>query len=171
MKHLLQESIFICLLKCLLFQEVAIEKAIRRSILNASYDNTERPSNLVYINLQLQLKQITEVNEISQKITTSSYLFAVWTDPRLMWNPGDYNNATYITIQANKLWLPDLCVLNTADSNGFISVPDSNNAYVFANGLVCLNIGLISLNTRCTMDITKVKLIVYHFLGNIYILD
>ena len=46
-------------------------------------------------------------------------------------------------IGAKNLWLPDLFVTNTADSNGFISITDNNLAFVSSDGLVYLTLSLI----------------------------
>ena len=140
-------------------QDVTTEKAIRTSIMNG-YDSSSRPSDHTYISIKLQLNQIINVNEINRIITTSSYFLAFWDDLRLKWDPSSYENITFVNIQANKLWLPDLFVLNTADSNGFISsaITNTNLAYVLSDGVVFINIGLINLNTRCSLDVTKVFL-------------
>ena len=45
-------------------------------------------------------------------------------------------------VKANLLWLPDLYVINTADSNGFITVSDSNLAYLSYDGTISINYGL-----------------------------
>ena len=158
MRNLLQALVNFFLFKCLLFQNVEIEKLIQKDILT-SYDKTSRPSDNVTLSLRMQLKQIINVNEINQIITTSSYFYVVWNDPRLAWDPADYNSTIIIRVQANLIWLPDLYVLNTADSNGFIlsTISDSNYAYVLANGNVCLGIGLFTLNTRCSININKVR--------------
>ena len=119
-----------------------------------------RKITAVASSIKLQLNQIINVNEINRIITTSSYFLAFWPDPRLKWDPSSYENITFVNIQANKLWLPDLFVLNTADSNGFISsaITNTNLAYVLSDGAVFINIGLINLNTRCSLDVTKVFL-------------
>ena len=158
MKNLLKALVTFFLFKCLMFQNVIIEKSIQTNILTG-YDKTSRPSDNVTLYLRMQLKQIINVNEINQIITTSSYFYVLWYDPRLVWNPTDYNSTIFIRVQANLLWLPDLYVLNTADSNGFILSTISNSiyAYVLANGDVYLGIGLIALNTRCSININKVQ--------------
>ena len=157
MRYLLRAFVSICLFEHFIFQNVQNEKSIQKAILT-SYDKIIRPSDNVTVDLRLQLKQIINFNEINQIIATSSYFYARWFDPRLAWDPGAYDSTTFFRIQANLLWLPDLYVLNAADSTGFIvsTITNSNYAYVDFSGAVYLAIGLIALNTRCSININKV---------------
>jgi hypothetical protein len=123
--------------------DVDYEAALKTALFKtASYDNTLRPSNPTYISLKLQLNQIVGLNERTEIITTSSFLFVSWSDSRLSWNPGDYGQIQILSLSANAIWLPDLYVINTANTNGFLSYTNYR-IYVTCNGLVYLNIGLI----------------------------
>ena len=44
---------------------------------------------------------------------------------------------------AKKIWLPDFFVINTADSNGFVSITDTSLAYIHYDGLVYWAMSLI----------------------------
>jgi len=35
-----------------------------------------------------------------------------WQDERLTWNPADFGNVSDIIVRADKLWLPELAVMN-----------------------------------------------------------
>jgi len=35
-----------------------------------------------------------------------------WTDERLTWNPEEFGNLTNIIVKADRLWLPELAVMN-----------------------------------------------------------
>lgn len=52
-----------------------------------NYTKYIRGSTLVVIYLKMQLKQIVEINERSQIITTHFHLTPKWLDERLRWNP------------------------------------------------------------------------------------
>ena len=81
---------------CLFFIEVIttdeldetlqIEKRIKDTIINTNYDKTIRPSVSVSILMDIALKQIVAIDERNQFMTTASYLFIKWYDPRLKWN-------------------------------------------------------------------------------------
>ena len=138
---------------CLFFIEVIttdeldetlqIEKRIKDTIINKNYDKSIRPSVSVSILMDIALKQIVAIDERNQFMTTASYLFIKWYDPRLKWNSTLSNNIDSISVLAKSIWLPDLFITNTADNNGFITVTDSNLAFLENNGNVKLAISLI----------------------------
>jgi hypothetical protein len=122
------------------------EKKIKDTILNSNYDKTMRPSKSVSILMNIALKQIIGLDERNQFMTTASYLFVKWYDPRLKWNLTLNNNTDQvksISLMAKNIWLPDLFITNTADENGFIRVTDSNLAYIENNGYVKLTLSLV----------------------------
>ena len=138
---------------CLFFIEVIttdeldetlqIEKRIKDTIINTNYDKTIRPSVSVSILMDIALKQIVAIDERNQFMTTASYLFIKWYDPRLKWNSSLSHNIDSVSVLAKSIWLPDLFITNTADNNGFITVTDSNLAFIENNGYVKLTLGLI----------------------------
>ena len=65
--------------------DVTDESNLKKELFK-SYDKTLRPSTRVDLSLKLSLRQIIGLNEKSQIITTSSYLFAYWLDTRLVIN-------------------------------------------------------------------------------------
>jgi hypothetical protein len=126
--------------------ETLYEKNLTSLVLQ-NYDKTIRPLDRVEINLKISLKQIVDLNERDQIITTSSYFFAEWFDNRLTWNLSAYNNTYWISMPSKKIWLPDFFVINTADSNGFVPVTDSSLAYIHHDGLVYLAMSLIGMKS------------------------
>ena len=120
-----------------------IEKRIKDTIINKNYDKSIRPSVSVSILMDIALKQIIAIDERNQFMTTASYLFIKWYDPRLKWNSTLSHNIDSISVLAKSIWLPDLFITNTADSNGFITVTDSNLAFIEKNGYVKLTLSLI----------------------------
>jgi hypothetical protein len=127
-------------------ETLVTEKKIKDKILNSNYDKTMRPSKSVGILMNIALKQIIGLDERNQFMTTASYLFVKWYDPRLKWNLTLNNNTDQvksISLMAKKIWLPDLFITNTADKNGFIRITDSNLAYIENNGYVKLTLSLV----------------------------
>lgn len=122
--------------------ETSTEREIKNRILNSSsYDRLIRPEVTVSIYLQLLLKQLVSVDEKTQIITTSSLLIAIWRDERLQWNETEAGFDSML-IKSNLLWLPDLYAINTADTNGFITVSDYNIAVLTHEGYITVNFGL-----------------------------
>ena len=125
----------------------AYESLIKKALFSSyKYDNSMRPSDLVSINIELNLKQLISLNTPNQAVTTSFNLLISWQDSRLVWSPNDYGNLTQIICQSTLLWLPsDLCVINAAGSNGFISLTNYK-VYLFNSGFIYI---YLPLNGMC----------------------
>jgi hypothetical protein len=124
-------------------ETLQIEKRIKDTIINKNYDKSIRPTVSVSILMDIALKQIVAIDERNQFMTTASYLFVKWYDPRLKWNSTLSHNIDSVSVLAKSIWLPDLFITNTADSNGFITVTDSNLAFIENSGYVKLTLSLI----------------------------
>ena len=92
---------------CFLFAIISIkadnstEKTLKDRILT-NYDESIRPSEPVDIYLGLIFKQIANVDEKNQIITTSSYLKVAWRDNRLIWNNSEVG-IIFLMVKANLL--------------------------------------------------------------------
>jgi nicotinic acetylcholine receptor, invertebrate len=103
--------------------------------------------------LKLSIKQIVSLDQINNIMTTNIYLSAYWYDKRLIWIPSSYNNLSEIVTPANKLWLPDLNILNIADgSAGFVPISSSNLAIVNYKGIVSVIFSMSALKTKCALN-------------------
>ena len=118
-------------------------QAIKKFILNSSYDTTIPPEDMMQIYIDIFFKQIVKIDQTNQLLVSSLTLAAAWYDQRLAWNSTEYPMYT-INLKASQIWLPDLYVINSGDSNGFVPVTSSNLALVFNYGLVYVNYGLNS---------------------------
>jgi len=123
--------------------DTELEMAISKLILNSNYNNIIPPSGLMQIYLDILFKQIVKLDQNNQILVSSSTLTAAWDDPRLAWNKSEYS-LDYIILKATQVWLPDLYVINSADSNGFVPVTSFNLVQVNYDGLVTINYGLNS---------------------------
>jgi len=110
----------------------------------ASYNSRLRPSNIVSVGLKFSLLKISNIDEVNGIMHSSLIIFAEWFDKRLTWDPFDYNNLTYIFIQASEIWTPDLFAINTADKNGYI-IDKESLAFASYDGYVFMSIGLHSI--------------------------
>lgn len=118
------------------------------------YDPRVRPGDIITGKYIFYLKQIVSLDEKNQIMTSSSYFAQYWNDPRLTWDPNIFN-LTRIKIPAKNIWLPDIAVINAADSDGYLNIPGSDLALVNPNGQVYITISAISLKTRCSMNVRK----------------
>ena len=103
------------------------------------YDKKIRPNETVYMKLGISLLKITNLDEVKEIMRSSAYLFTTWKDSRLGWTPCQYNNITNIFVPVNQLWIPDLYIINSADSTGFIKLSDSSLALMYYDGSIIVN--------------------------------
>jgi hypothetical protein len=117
--------------------DLVTAKAIKNLILGPDYDSTIPPKDLTVIAVGNLFKQIVKLDQTSQFLTSSSTLVAIWNDSRLIWNSTKYQMNT-ISLKANQIWLPDLYVINSGESNGFLQVNDYSLATVTNDGFVIM---------------------------------
>ena len=90
-----------------------------KTTLLANYDMNTSPPNLdassdgrgVKINVQLALQQLTEIDSSNERIGVYGWWRHNWVDPRLAWDPADYDGIDFITFigrgSGRQLWSPD----------------------------------------------------------------
>ncbi|CAF0734334.1 unnamed protein product [Adineta ricciae] len=157
---LITRCVYFYLLFLLLISETfglslsAAETRLMRTLLNeTTYLKRVRPTHKVIIDIRFIFNQIISMVEKEQIIVTNCFVDQKWTDPRLAWNPLDFENITWIRMSATSLWYPDTFLYNTADNAGFLLPQDSQNMIVSYNGTVFWPLPLAQLRTRCRMTI------------------
>jgi hypothetical protein len=120
-----------------------------------NYVNTVRPSKEVDGSYIVFLRQIVSIDEKNQVMTSSVNIYASWSDPRLSWDPVMYSDISKILLPANQLWLPDLVIQNSADTNIFLGVNSNMYAMITSDGGVNLVYSVSNLRTRCAMNVMK----------------
>ena len=116
------------------------------------YNTLVRPSAQIEIDIRLALKQLSNLDEKNQILTSNSYFACFWGDSRLIWEPSDYGDTGDVLIPSSKIWLPDLFVINTASGSGYVPVPASSLAWVRSDGAVYVVFYLSSQTTRCSLN-------------------
>lgn len=51
-------------------------------------------------------------DEKGESVTISAFARTYWKDDFLNWNPQDYNNVTSINVKPDKVWVPDITLMN-----------------------------------------------------------
>ncbi|CAF3211444.1 unnamed protein product [Rotaria sp. Silwood2] len=126
---------------------------IRMLLKEKDYLKNVRPSQTVMVDIRFVFNQIISMVEKEQIIVTNCFVDQKWTDHRLVWNPLDFKNITWIRMPAVFVWYPDTFLYNTADNAGFLLPQDSQNVIVSYNGTVFWPLPLAQLRTRCRMTI------------------
>lgn len=117
-----------------------------------NYSKSIRLQPTVKVYIAIDTKKLVSIDEKKQIMTGSFYIGQAWYDPRLGWNPLDYDNISLITVPADNIWIPDTYVINTADTNGYLPVEDSSFITLNKNGELLLITPLVTTNTRCKIN-------------------
>ncbi|CAF1325432.1 unnamed protein product [Adineta steineri] len=133
-----------------------VEMNLTRALLNPIvYDKSVRPAvshtDVTNISFDLSLAQLIDVDEKNQIITTNQWLTMSWLDPKLTWNPLEWDNVSLLHIKYDKIWLPDIVLYNNADNLASLS-QISTNVMVSSDGMVTwLSTGIF--RSSCAVDV------------------
>ncbi|XP_050789258.1 acetylcholine receptor subunit beta isoform X2 [Gopherus flavomarginatus] len=86
-----------------------------------NYNPNVRPARTltdkVFVRVGMSLSQLISLNEKDEELTTKVYMDLEWTDYRLSWNVSDFDDITSIRTSSDKVWLPDIYLMNNNDGN------------------------------------------------------
>ncbi|KAG5853326.1 hypothetical protein ANANG_G00072010 [Anguilla anguilla] len=88
----------------------------------------------VTVRVGMTLSQLIGLNEKNEEMTTNVFMNLAWTDYRLTWVPEAFDNITVLRIPPNKVWRPDIYLINNND--GQFDVALYVNVLVNCNGTV-----------------------------------
>ncbi|XP_055335167.1 acetylcholine receptor subunit beta-like 1 [Paramacrobiotus metropolitanus] len=104
--------------------------------LSYGYNTLIRPvtnlSDPVKIHFGIVLVLILGVNERDQVFKTNLWYRLGWNDPQLAWTPEKYGNIQAVRMPADKVWTPDVVLLNNAD--GKYGVSYKSNVVIYSKG-------------------------------------
>ena len=147
--------LLISIVKCQLPANQTVEQALVATLLNG-YNRNIRPSDQVSVSIGVEFKQLIGLDEKNQILTSSLFLKQWWIDGRLQWTPASYNNIEVLMISVKSVWAPDTNVLNSASGDGYLKInSDFSYAAVYYTGEVFFISPVISLQTRCTLNVAK----------------
>ncbi|CAF3237092.1 unnamed protein product [Rotaria socialis] len=133
-----------------------MEMNLTRRLLNPIvYDKSIRPAlhhqDVTNISFDLSLAQLIDVDEKNQIITTNQWITMVWPDPKLRWNPLDWDNVSLLHIKYDNVWLPDIVLYNNADNLAALS-QISTNVMVSSEGIVTW-LSTSIFRSSCSIDV------------------
>ncbi|XP_069125573.1 acetylcholine receptor subunit beta-type lev-1-like [Argopecten irradians] len=112
--------------------------------------NQSRP---VAVSMDLDVVSINDFDEVAGTIDMVIVLSISWNDESLIWDAASYGNKTLLTFNQNKVWLPQMFLLNPVES----SKPISHQYFqvtVTHDGNILWMPGAV-LKATCTPDISK----------------
>ncbi|XP_062994780.1 acetylcholine receptor subunit beta [Elgaria multicarinata webbii] len=87
--------------------------------ISQNYSNSVLPvrhiDDKVPVRIGMSLSQLISLNEKDEELTTKVYMYLEWTDYRLTWDPADFEGITSIRAFSEKLWHPDIVLMNNND--------------------------------------------------------
>ncbi|XP_022103887.1 neuronal acetylcholine receptor subunit alpha-4-like [Acanthaster planci] len=114
------------------------ENNLHKHLFNGSYNTRPLPvvnaSDILTVFFDLAVTQIVDVDEKNQVFTSKVWMKQVWTDPKLHWNPEDFEGIKNIKVPTSKIWIPDILIYNNAD--GPFGIDSKAWANIAHNGTV-----------------------------------
>ncbi|XP_068164078.1 cholinergic receptor, nicotinic, beta 1 (muscle) like isoform X1 [Antennarius striatus] len=136
----LRVNTFIIVCSCFYLTFTGASEAERRLHLKLfkDYNMKVRPARYweerVMVRVGMTLSQLVSLNEKNEEMTTNVFMNLAWTDYRLSWNPEEYDNIMVLRIPPNKVWRPDIYLINNND--GQFDVALYVNVLVYNDGTV-----------------------------------
>ncbi|KAK0399699.1 hypothetical protein QR680_003167 [Steinernema hermaphroditum] len=100
------------------------------------YSDTGKP---VIIDMTIVLAILTELRENQQVASVVLSHVQKWTDPKLAWNPKEFNNQRQLIIPESFIWVPKLFVYNSMDTK-YMLTDNRHDVRVDYTGRVKMNI-------------------------------
>ncbi|XP_029311205.1 cholinergic receptor, nicotinic, beta 1 (muscle) like [Cottoperca gobio] len=130
--------IIVCSCLCLIFTGASETERRLHQKLFENYDLKVRPARYwedkVMVRVGMTLSQLVSLNEKNEEMTTNVFMNMAWTDYRLSWTPEEYEDITVLRIPPNKVWRPDIYLINNND--GQFDVALYVNVLVYSDGTV-----------------------------------
>ncbi|XP_060554152.1 glycine receptor subunit alpha-2-like [Ruditapes philippinarum] len=152
-------TIVFLFVKCLPGQSVTRREILNNLTMSSEYDagypadyDKPMPSNVI---VQLEISDVTSINEQRMEYSLMMFLRMQWVDSRLAFN--DSANFTRIELTGNMvnlIWTPDVYISNEREVDARSLVKHEKLAYIDCHGLVSFSMR-ISLTGYCHMDLTK----------------
>jgi len=121
---------------------------------NHSSDSLPRKSvdSPILLDYQIAIRQIIDVDERSQVLSTNVWIRQYWNDPYLSWNVSKWSNISFLSISPKKIWIPDITLYNNAN-DGFQGLQDfgKTKISVYPTG-DCMWLVPVILRSECKMS-------------------
>ncbi|ELT89403.1 hypothetical protein CAPTEDRAFT_123138, partial [Capitella teleta] len=108
-------------------------------------------NNTVKVEIEFVLLRIQKLVGISRLVASSFSILVEWSDERLRWDPSDYNEIKDVVVRADRIWIPELAIINGADA--MIQEFEKIRVLISHDGKVHWEPGGVFMTT-CDIDIT-----------------
>ncbi|XP_046358988.1 acetylcholine receptor subunit alpha-like isoform X1 [Haliotis rufescens] len=109
----------------------------------------------VYVTLDLAIRQVVDLAETKQILTTNLWIRMNWTDHRLTWNPSSFDGIDTIYVPLDSIWTPDVTLYDDTafGSNVALSERKFHKLKVTNEGRVTQRFPTV-LSSICGVDTT-----------------
>ncbi|CAB3980590.1 neuronal acetylcholine receptor subunit alpha-10-like isoform X2 [Paramuricea clavata] len=137
--------------------DVLNETRLIRDLLKDRYDPDARPvrnqSDSVRVELQMIYKELKEIDEPKQQMTSNTRFRIKWKDVSLQWKKEEYGGVKVIRLDPTRIWTPDLTLYNSVHKDGGNIYSYLTKAMISCNGSVTW-LTYANLKTTCKLDIS-----------------
>ncbi|XP_032242803.1 neuronal acetylcholine receptor subunit beta-3 isoform X2 [Nematostella vectensis] len=161
-------TVFHWTLLCLICYVSGIEKDVNGSDLHEhtllgdllkGYNKDAHPVPILnktqyMVTFGLELVQLVNVDDKNQIITTNVWVRQRWTNLLLKWDPDKYGGITRVRIDASKIWIPDIVLYNSADSEFSGGLEKYKTRVILNHDGVNAWYSPASFRSTCQIDVT-----------------
>ena len=95
--------------------------------------NLDKPVLISFYMFYLSIDNV----DIKSKIVNARIVFGLeWTDEYLKWNPSDFKNISWFTVNPRSVWLPDIYIGSSEKVLTFIKAENVQTLFLYSNGVV-----------------------------------
>ncbi|XP_070708058.1 5-hydroxytryptamine receptor 3A-like [Pempheris klunzingeri] len=106
---------------------------------------------VTWVEIQMVIYAILDVREIDQTFISYTWLYVVWYNAHIWWNPYEFCNIYQIVVPSEALWRPDLIIEEMIEKDKAPPTPYLTISYY---GFVHLRDNLVLIST-CKMEVYK----------------
>ncbi|XP_077983403.1 neuronal acetylcholine receptor subunit beta-3-like isoform X2 [Glandiceps talaboti] len=128
------------------------QKKLLNVTLGPDYDESIRPvknvSSATDVYFAFWLKQLIDLDERKQILTTAAGIKMFWTDEHFVWNPDEHDSIKTLWVSSQRVWTPTLELWNNAGSESFMV---DTTVSIHSEGKVYWD-ALVVLQSFCKID-------------------
>ena len=99
--------------------EFSAEHALYERLLEKNYQKHVRPvknhQRPITVRVGMAVMMIEDIVERDQIMVMAACVKMIWIDDFLKWNPLDFANISWMAVSSDKIWLPDIAIVNSPE--------------------------------------------------------
>ncbi|XP_067650839.1 acetylcholine receptor subunit delta-like [Haliotis asinina] len=120
--------------------------------LNSGVAPIDPQTNVIDVDITVGPLQVHDLVDSTQELTCRIFMCMRWKDASLAWNASDYPNVSAIEIAPDKIWSPNVMVINAAVGDGALStampISITQDGYLYWQNMM-------TISTICKTDLSR----------------